>query len=326
MQGYTYFFPIAYSATDQVTYQQDVVIHRSEGTSYEETVGDFNVWHVYVGNRCKSDYGDIRFTDASGNALAYYLWPDYDSSSARFTVRLEGADSDGSLFLWYGNPTAATTSNETATYYLHDLFEGSAINGAKWSHVLAYMVSEGYLQKTETGNNANSYLYTDVSLPPAWVAEAHVVNGMELNRRGGFAIFDAETHYWAAYIDPRSLSWWVQATDGTFSTENRVGWPTTPISATQEYLYRVQYVSGVATGSVINPTTGEILTSGSTQMTPNGRVGFHIYDAGTQIADILIRAYSATPPAATAFGPEQAPGSLHHVQGVVFGSANMMVI
>src|SRR5690554_4292922 len=92
LDGYDYYQTIEYAACDQEIYQQDIVIHRSEGEGYQEESSGLKIWHVYVGNRCKSDYGDIRFTDASGNALAYYLWPDYDSSSARFCVRLEGAD------------------------------------------------------------------------------------------------------------------------------------------------------------------------------------------------------------------------------------------
>ena len=91
---------ISYTAGDTANYEQDIVVHRSEGTSYEETAGGLRVWHVYVGNSCKSDYGDIRFSDASGNELAYYLWPDYDSSSARFCVRLAGADVAGELLVW----------------------------------------------------------------------------------------------------------------------------------------------------------------------------------------------------------------------------------
>jgi hypothetical protein len=130
--GYEYYQAIEYAACDQETYQQDIVVHRTTGTAYEETVGDLKVWHVYVGDRCKSDYGDIRFTDASGNALAYYLWPDYDSSSARFTVRLEGATTAGTLVIRYGNPTATTTSDGDAVYFFFDQFDGAALDTTKW--------------------------------------------------------------------------------------------------------------------------------------------------------------------------------------------------
>jgi len=113
LDGYDYYQTIEYAACDQEIYQQDIVIHRTTGTAYNETAGGLETWHIYVGDHCREDYGDIRFTNSTGE-LAYYLWPDYDSSSARFCVRLEGADQSGALVIWYGNPTATTTSDAGA--------------------------------------------------------------------------------------------------------------------------------------------------------------------------------------------------------------------
>ena len=104
LDGYDYYQEISYTACDQAIYQQDIVIHRTTGNAYEEVSGSLNIFHLYVDDHCQEDYGDIRFTDASGNALAYYLWPDYDSSAPGFAVRLEGADQSGTLTVWYGNP------------------------------------------------------------------------------------------------------------------------------------------------------------------------------------------------------------------------------
>ncbi|MDD4004489.1 MAG: DUF2341 domain-containing protein, partial [Elusimicrobiaceae bacterium] len=94
------------------------VIHRSTGTAYNETVGGLETWHIYIGEHCREDYGDVRFTNSTGAELAYYLWPDYTSSSARFAVRLEGADAAGEVTVWYGNAAATTTSDAEATYYV----------------------------------------------------------------------------------------------------------------------------------------------------------------------------------------------------------------
>lgn len=113
LDGYGYYQTIEYAACDQATYQQDIVIHRSTGTAYNETAGGLETWHIFVGDHCQADYDDVRFTNSTGE-LAYYLWPDYDSSSARFAVRLEGADRAGALVIWYGNSAAATTSDPSA--------------------------------------------------------------------------------------------------------------------------------------------------------------------------------------------------------------------
>ena len=129
--NYPFLQVISYTAGDTANYEQDIVVHRTTGTAYEETVDPLRIWHIYVGDHCKSDYGDIRFTDASGNALAYYLWPDYDNSSARFTVCLVGADSAGDLLVWYGNATATTTSDGDATALFFDDFD--AYDSSAWT-------------------------------------------------------------------------------------------------------------------------------------------------------------------------------------------------
>jgi hypothetical protein len=126
LDGYSYYQTIDYAATGVETYQQDLVIHRTTGTAYNETSGGLETWHIYVGDHCLEDYGDVRFTNSTGAELAYYLWPGYTNSSARFCVRLENATAAGTLVVHYGNPTATTTSNGSATYYLFDHFDGAA--------------------------------------------------------------------------------------------------------------------------------------------------------------------------------------------------------
>jgi len=122
---------ILYSGCDQSAYQQDLIIHRTAGRDHEEVSGGLKVWHIYLGPQCRADYGDIRFTNSTGAELAYYLWPDYDATSARFTVRLEGADAAGELLVWYGNPSAATTSDGDATALFFDDFD--AYDSSAWT-------------------------------------------------------------------------------------------------------------------------------------------------------------------------------------------------
>ncbi|MDI6720443.1 MAG: DUF2341 domain-containing protein [Methanomicrobiales archaeon] len=134
LDGYDYYQTIEYAACDQETYQQDIVIHRTTGTAYNETAGGLEVWHIYVGDHCREDYGDVRFTNSTGAELAYYLWPDYDSSSARFCVRLEGADAAGEVTIWYGAPSAATTSDGNNVFLLFDNFDGESLDTSIWTN------------------------------------------------------------------------------------------------------------------------------------------------------------------------------------------------
>jgi len=320
MQGYTHFFPIAYSATDQVTYQQDVVIHRSEGEGYQEERSGLKIWHVYVGNRCKSDYGDIRFTDASGNALAYYLWPDYDAESARFTVRLEGADAAGVLRVWYGNPTATTTSSGKDTYLLFDHFEGTSIDTEIWQNTATggtISVTDSVL--TISGNlGANKGLQSWASFGPGTTFETsfkgttakdgHLLVSYGLFRSGNYFSVVDHTASNNAVIFYAGIP---ESHDNvvTMSTSFETLTLSRPATSSQRGSYR----STTATFSKNIPDDLPIVIG--TWAAANTVTYSFDY--------ALVRAYSAAPPTATAFGPEQVPGTLHHV---VFGSANMMVI
>lgn len=113
---------ILFSGCDKEVYQQDLVIHRTAGRDHEEVSEDLKVWHIFIGPKCRPDYGDLRFTDRYGRELAYYLWPGYDSSSARIAVRLEGADAAGEVTAWYGNATATTASDGSVTFLFFDDF------------------------------------------------------------------------------------------------------------------------------------------------------------------------------------------------------------
>ena len=116
LDGYNYCQDISYTACDQEIYQQDFVIHRSTGDPYEEISGGLNITHLYLDDHCQVDYGDIRFTNQTGDELSYYLWPDFDNESAKFCVRLTEATSAGEVLVWYGNSVAETTSDRLKTF------------------------------------------------------------------------------------------------------------------------------------------------------------------------------------------------------------------
>ena len=335
MQGYTHFFSIAYSATDVAIYQQDVVIHRSKGTSYEETVGGFKVWHVYVGNRCKSDYGDIRFTDASGNALAYYLWPDYDAKSARFTVRLEGATSAGELLVWYGNPSATTTSDGNNVFLLFDDFDGESLDTSIWTNSgnsgeVTIENGEAIIRASASSGTAHNRYITSAN-PLSDGISVSIRAKFQTAQRYGLNIAvgkSARNHYaspsiGASYYEsttPSKVGGWGQ--DST-----NLGGSVT-VTNYNEYRFDI-YDSKADYWLNGNQIFSNRPISFSTF--PHVELYVSTWDYGNTVRlyvdYVTVRTYSATPPTATTLaGAEPAPEALHHVQGVVFGSANMMVI
>ena len=77
---------------------------------------------------CRTDFGDVRFTNASGDELDYYInLAEGGSSNFRiFTVEVDSiaaASTDTTIYVYYGNAGATTTSSGNNTFILFDDFE-----------------------------------------------------------------------------------------------------------------------------------------------------------------------------------------------------------
>jgi PKD repeat protein len=110
-----YYQGIGFSAGNRTAYRQDVTIHRTTGSAYEEDSNGLKIWHIYVGDHCRADYGDVRFADAAGARLAYYLRPGSTASQAQFYVQLAEADQPGTLKILYGD-VDVTTAGATEAF------------------------------------------------------------------------------------------------------------------------------------------------------------------------------------------------------------------
>ena len=110
----------------QTDYQVRVVVHYGSGTDSGED--------VYLNGKCKSDFGDIRFTDGGGETeLPYWMEEKVDGDYAVFWVKvpsIPASPDTATIYIYYGNPSATTTSNGEATFLFFDDFEEGNLN--KW--------------------------------------------------------------------------------------------------------------------------------------------------------------------------------------------------
>jgi hypothetical protein len=332
MERFFYNQSVKLSACDQAVYQQDVVIHRSEGVPYEELVGGVYVLHFYVGDRCKEDYGDIRFTDGAGTELAYYLWPDYDAESARFAVRLEGATTAGKLLVWYGNPSATTTSDGDATYEFFDHFDGTDLDSEKWdqtyigSHTKS--VSDSVFAHTATGAGEKVLLMkrdgSTVDFAGNYTVTARVKNSAvtTVNNRAGI-VHKSSPNGYVAMVGGGT---WSANVPGIWGLDDGVRWGAKAKSVASGTWYTL---SARHSGSSLYYREGSDSWTAAAWSGRSGTTGLVLSNAAGVTASfdyVLVRAYSATPPSATAFGPEQRANSIGNPTGIALGSANTMVI
>jgi len=117
--------------------------------------------NVYLSSNCKTDFSDIRFTDDDGFTLLSYWMEEYtDSVSATFWIKVaDNLDTNQSIYIYYGQPTANTTSNGDSTFIFFDDFEGTSLNTSKW-----WVFSQG----TNTYEVVNGELHADIQSTSAW--------------------------------------------------------------------------------------------------------------------------------------------------------------
>ncbi len=116
-------------------YQKDIYVIENSGTK----LTDHQVMVELKGSdfpaEAKSGGADIRFTDAGGVELSYWIeeW-DGAGRTARIWVKVPEIfpDSNIKITMHYGNPSATSSSNGDATFDFFDDFDGTGLNTNKW--------------------------------------------------------------------------------------------------------------------------------------------------------------------------------------------------
>lgn len=103
----------SYPLTD---YQIRIIVHYGSGTDNGE--------HVYLNERCRTDFGDIRFTSSDGETpLSYWMEKKVDGDYAVFWVKvpfIPASPNTVTIYIYYGNENATTTSDPDSTLELYD--------------------------------------------------------------------------------------------------------------------------------------------------------------------------------------------------------------
>jgi len=116
------------SSAGSVTYYQiRVVVHYGSGADGGE--------HVYLNSNCRTDFGDVRFTDLDGNLLDYWMERKVDGDYAIFWVEVPSIPASPdtvSIYVYYGKSDATYVGDGEATFIFFDDFSGTSLDSAKW--------------------------------------------------------------------------------------------------------------------------------------------------------------------------------------------------
>jgi len=152
---------INYAAGAGTLYQKRVKVWYGSGTDSDE--------NVYVAGKCRTDFGDIRFTDDDGTTLLdYWMESKVDSDYAIFWVEVADDLSTiaGTIYCYYGKADATSISNGDNTFRLFDHFDDGSLNTAKWDEGgVGTAVESGTVLTITSGNTSGNqkYITSDIT-------------------------------------------------------------------------------------------------------------------------------------------------------------------
>ena len=151
-------------------YQIKIVAHYGSGTTSGKD--------VYLGGKCRQDFGDIRFTKSDGvTELSYWIEDKVDGDYAVFWVKIDDDLSNPvDIYIYYGKPDAVTTSNGATTFLFFDDF--NELDTSVWERVVANgssTVSNSILTVVGGSGTAREALVTaTLNFPPSTALRGYI--------------------------------------------------------------------------------------------------------------------------------------------------------
>ncbi len=226
-------------------YQVKITVHYGTGTDGGE--------HVYLNENCRTDFGDVRFTDDDGVTLLDYWMQEYTSGDqAIFWVKIaDNLDhSSATVYVYYGNPSATSTSNGTSTFEFFDDFDDGVIDSSKWTDVTNAGESGG----TFRGNGGNQRTWARTHLTFSSNIEARFrmrgesTNDFDSGIRVGNLYFISDR----GTGNPRIGTWWVYPSGSADDVLTWHRYRVTVLSSYQEF-YDITADKGVTSSFSYTP-------------------------------------------------------------------------
>jgi len=313
------------TAGAQTNYVVPIVVNYGTGTDSGRS--------VYANSNCRTDFGDIRFTASDETTeLDYYLDQKTDSDKALFWVEvgsIPASPSSATIYLYYGETNATTTSNGENTYQAFESFENSptfdfdtaggvdiALSSSSsyspkdGSYVGINSGSQGYKKKHDNTTSFNSNYIAE-----GWVKTLSG-GGTNENLGPGITIFgvSGNNNGYEAILDLR----------GSVSPQIREAWDygtrtNGNYSASTDTWYFLDFRHS-GTAAIARLYTEAQAYTGSAQTTTtktdstytSGYYGIGTYNANHSVWDSFrVRKYASPEPLISVWGSEETqPGSL----------------
>jgi len=304
---------INYATGSGTNYQIKITVHYGSGTDGDDD--------VYLNSHCRTDFGDVRFTDNDETTLLeYFMISKTNSDNAVFWVKVKDSLSSQAvtIYIYYGKSDATTSSNiQKASWNLAgDDFNDNSRNTTLWDTIL---INGGLINETNqhleytcgaSGRSAGyesvgNNIFTNVTIQ--LLVHHHIIseNGIFLVLTKTTTDPGLEANWYRLILSNNDDKYYVQRkVSGSLTTVYSGAW-----SASENNL-TIQ-ISGTTIkffeGSTQRASETWALSSQTCYLYIYGRSGAPA-EVGTDWADLLwIRKYVATEPTHGAWGNEETP-------------------
>jgi hypothetical protein len=332
LTGWTYrkSHVINYAAGAGTLYQKQITVHYGSGTDGDDD--------VYLNSHCRTDFGDVRFTDDDGTTLLdYWMRSKVDGDYAVFWVEVADDLSTvaQTIYVYYGKSDATTISNFDNTFIFGDPFDNVTLDTNRWTSVdgnptYTINITNHYLEVTDADTNINytgkgfhSKIFT---MPSSYIIEDAYDNP------NGYYEYEATSiateinvgFHMLHHGDWSSADWGIAYTGiGDHQSNSQSYYSEAGVGGNSDYCQATQSGGSASTYWIIQKTdTTIVITESGTQRvsevnseTPDrfhlGIVRWSTYAFGTQrFGAFKIRKYVSPEPSHGSWGSEETSGAV----------------
>jgi hypothetical protein len=168
--------------------------HRMPITVLENSGNNLIDYQVFVSvdtaslietGKMQANGSDIRFTDSAGDEMPYWIESEMNSSNTVILIKMPNisASSKEIIYMYYGNPTATSTSNASAVFDFFDDFLGTELDSGKWTGQSVWKRSDSNVTQKGTGyvtvENSTCYIVAPkTGQSPPWDIQLAAVTSL----------------------------------------------------------------------------------------------------------------------------------------------------
>ena len=203
-------------------YQKRIIVHYDSGINTDE--------NVYLNEKCKTDFGDVRFTDNTGfTLLSYWIEKKVDNNYAIFWIKIieDLGVYDRKIYIYYGNAGATSVANGDTTFIFFDDFE---VDLSKWTlfHAPTLSTDHAYfgIKSVKLPPIVNSFIQ-HLEVPSDKAVHAHFYDEMSLSIEQTYITIDAgeaETSWIGVMNDIAQYEYNLQGVNYNSGIDRTVGW------------------------------------------------------------------------------------------------------